>query len=258
MNIKIEQLKKRLDSLEKFLDTKKCFQKSDLICWISGCVSLFVEIGVSEEIINKFMKTFEFEEGLGNISIGPFCFSYGSGDSGYSYINSDIQDNLSRDIYYVNIAFTAAKAILQREQDEERLIPKFLITTISENGKYSNIFSSLELLERFYQEKNSDGLFKESATLLSSVLSLSPELKDKKDLGPMLMCLIDNEDVRKKFGIDPDFARALNNSRLIRNFKSVHKELPIKYDISFLVSLSCAYLVILFLEITISVGEIIK
>lgn len=260
MNVKIEQLQNRLERLEKFIISKEYFQKKELISWISSCVSLFTELGVSNEIISKFMETFEFDDSVTNWNkIGPFLYSIKGENSGFRYFRGSSYKSIIEN-YYVNIAFTTSKVILKHERDEERLVPKFLISAISENGKYSNILSSLELLERFYQEKNEDGLLKESITLLSSILSIVPKLKDKKDLGPMLMCLVEkeNEDIRKKFGVDPDFIRALNNSRLIRNSKSVHKELPIRYDIPYLVSLSCAYLVILFLEITMSTGDVIK
>ena len=64
------------------------------------------------------------------------------------------------------------------------------------------------------------------------------------------------EAVREKFGVPKEFCYALNNSRLLRNIKSVHKTRPMRYDIPFLVVLGSAYLIIMFLEMTIATGVI--
>lgn len=272
MNIKVEQFKKKLEKLEKFIDNKEVFKEHELIEWIAACVSFFTEIGINNEIIRGFMKTFEFElpdenerlfsNAFRHKKIGPFKYNIDTEHKELGYeinSNSDFEFNKkpSKDIYYVRIAFVAAKAILQKEQREERIVPKFLILALSKNKKYSNLISSLELIEKSYQDKNADGLVKNSLTLLDSILNFDSKLKLKKPKGK-LNCLIDNEDKRKKFGVSKDFVEALNNNRVIRNEEVMHKDLPLKYNIPFLVSLSFAHLVLLFLEITITTGKIIK
>ena len=96
-----------------------------------------------------------------------------------------------------------------------------------------------------------------SLTFLDSILNFNNTLKKEKSKGK-LNCLIDNKDERKKFGVSKDFVEALNNNRVIRNEEVIHKDLPLKYNIPFLVSLSFAHLVLLFLEVTIITGKIIK
>lgn len=262
MNIKIRNLGKRIKALEDFINEKAEFDENELLEWISKSTSLFLEIGVNNEIVRGFMKTFEFSptdrRGIGRIKpdIGPFTYrgeNYRM-DSGLFSWSSAMP---SQDIFYVRVAFTAAKAILRREQDEERLVPKFMINLLSEENKYPHIVSSLELIEQSYSSRDKDGLVKNSLTLLDTILNLENTIKEKS-LSKKLVILINDRLIREKFGVDKELIFALDRSRLIRNHKSVHKNKPIEYDIPFLVAVGCAYLIIMLLEYTIATGEFIK
>ena len=247
----IEQLEKEINYLDNFFEKKKIFQENEIIEWVAYCVALFSKTGVNSEIISDFLKFFGcFRTKRDKLpwiiyKLGPFSRSYGSD----SY-------ELEGSLYYKKIAFTSARTILKNKQEEEKLVPSWLIKNLSDK-KYSNLISSLELIEKSYQDKNADGLVKNSLTLLDSVLNFDSKLKLKKPKGK-LNCLIDDENEREKFGVSKDFVTALNNNRVIRNEEVIHKDLPLKYNIPFLVSLSFAHLVLLFLEITIITGKIIK
>lgn len=267
-NLKIEAYFQRLEKLEDFLDSKETFSDSELIAWITAAVTLLSEIGVSPEVVSSFMRAFEFEttreSGLGkHPRIGPFTYDYDyrGGGSGYrlpSGFFSFGHRRASQDIYYVRIAFALARSVLRREQQEEWLVSRPLINSLSSNREYSHIVSSLELLQKAFVEKNSDGLAKNSITLLDSILDLDKGLRSKGKVSKKLTVLMNDPTIRIRFGIEKEFVFALDNSRIIRNLRSAHKGKPLKYDIPFIVAVGCAYLVIILLENTVSHGELIN
>jgi len=267
MNLRIEQLKNQLKKLEDYINSKAVFQKQELLLWIATTIAFLSEVGINSEIVNGFMRTFEFKNlrcGLrGKPEIGPFVYDFDINDreSGYKLENNFFSFDTgkpSQDIYYVRVAFTAIRAKLNREQEEERLVPKFIIDCLSNNGKYGHIISSLELIEQSYSNKDTDGLVKNSITLLGSILDLDDQLKDKGSLSRKLSMLNNNKVICAKFGIEKEYIFALNNSRIVRNIKSAHKNLPLKYDMPFVITSGFAYLIVMFLEITIATGEILK
>ncbi|MFH1564446.1 MAG: hypothetical protein ABIC82_01190 [bacterium] len=160
MNLKSQEYKKRAEALKQFIDNKTVFQEKELLDWISQCVSLFAELKVNDEIIREFMKTFEFEidDIMGNFNkkISPFRY-----DSGISSFNSNPRESgyyfgngfckyPSQDVYYIKLAFTASEAIIEKIGDEEHLVSKVIINSLSEDIKYKHIVSSLELMEKYY------------------------------------------------------------------------------------------------------------
>lgn len=273
-NPKIEILYQRLEKLEEVFNSKTSYTSEYVIRWVAECVALFTELHLSTEIIQGFMKTFEhdppvenpysfMDRGQKDDKIGPFkkgTHIHGgeySLDSGNSFSLERFKKNSSR-IYYVHIAFTSAHHAIQKIEEGDALVPKHLLTFFIDKKDYSNIASSLSLLEKAYQEKNSDGLVKNSVTLLENILDLEPALKKKDKISLKLRALLTDKALSDKFGVEKEFIFALDNNRLIRNHKSAHKNKPIKYDIPLLVSLGVAYLVLIFLEIAISRDELIK
>ncbi|MDF1498750.1 MAG: hypothetical protein P1P85_05385 [Patescibacteria group bacterium] len=247
--IEIEQLEKEINHLDNF------FEENKIIEWIAHCVALFSKIKVNNEIISNFLKFFggfRIRKNEMNFGINSVIYEFGP----FSKSQKDNHYELTGSLYYKKIAFTSARVILKSKQEEEKLVPRWLIKELPIK-KYSNLISSLELIEKSYQDKSADGLVKNSLTLLDSILNLDNKLKEKEPRGK-LNCLIDNKNEREKFGVSRDFVTALNNNRVIRNEEVIHKDLPIKYNIPFLVSLSFAHLVLLFLEITITTGKIIE
>lgn len=273
-NPKVETLYQRLEKLEEVFNSKTSYTSEYVIRWVAECVAFFTELNLSNEIIQGFMKTFEHDpptddvyafmsHGQKDDKIGPFkkaTHTYSdeySLDSGNSFSLAKFKKNSSR-IYYVHIAFTSAHHAIQKIEEGDALVPRHLTIFFADKKEYSNIASSLNLLEKAYQEKNSDGLVKNGMTLLESILDLDQVLKGKDKLSLKLRSLLTDKSLSDKFGVEKEFIFALDNNRLIRNHKSAHKNKPIKYDIPLLVSLGVAYLVLIFLEIAISRDELIK
>mgnify|MGYP001595749933 CR=1 FL=1 len=268
-----------LDRLRDFFDGRESFTQNEIIDWIAECTAIFTNIGVNESVISKFLEFFSikskevefeydplynymhpkkdkysvtvktigsFEQSISVSGVGAFMENYASD----LYV-------LKGGLYYAKVAYSTAKAILQRELDEERLVPQWLINSFSTKDTYTSLFSSLELMESNYQDQDTDGIIKNSLSLLDSLLQIDPIFKKKRDLGARLQCLVDNQQCRGAFGISRDLACALNNSKVIRNEKSVHKAiLPLQYNIPFLVAVSFAYLTIYFLEVASASGKI--
>jgi hypothetical protein len=267
-NLQIKRYKNRLDELEKFIDRTEPFQGQDLLKWISAMITLLVELKVDSNILSGFMKTFEISNDRDLVGmypkIGPFEYEYDYGyggqtkrESGYRIIGNTF--NLRKPsgwIYYVRIAFVSARSILDGLQNENKIVPKFLIDLLSQNVKYSHIVSSLELIEQAYDSKTTDSLVKNSITLLDSVLDLDEKLKLAGKLSKKLTILNSDSTIRDKFSVSKEFVFALDNSRLVRNMQSVHKAPLLKYDIPFIVATSCAYLVVVFLENTLAKGDL--
>jgi len=157
----------------------------------------------------------------------------------------------------IKVAFYNADFVISSKQNEEKLIPNYLEKIELEN-KYPQIFSSLTVIEKSYEKKLSEDLCLHSITLLDSILNLESSLFDLKKISKKINKLQSSPEILKKFGVDKEFISALDNSRIIRNIKVAHKDLPLKFNIPFMVSTSFAYLVITFLEITICTGELIN
>ncbi len=251
-NLEIETLKKRINDLEEFLNSTS-FYRNGIFDWIAECVALFSEFEMNNEVISGFMKTFDCNDNFA-LSIGPF--KYSNKNRAYVLFNSFGTKNLEKD-YYIRIAFVSARAILRKEHARKKIVPYFLVELLSESIKYSNIHSSLELIEKNYSERSADSLLKNSIVLLESILNLEETLREEK-LALKLEKLMGNKKLREKFGASRDIIKALNNSRVVRNIEVSHKDLPLEYDIPFLVVSGFAYLVILFLEIVISTGDLIE
>ncbi len=282
MSKKVEQLKGKLDKLEKEINDKDEFYKKELIDWIVECTALFSQLKVNNEIIKRFIDVFDvrkigFEEETSEkarASTEPNSFSHcnHSFTGGVNEIKDCYKMNESgknsKNIFYVNLAFTTARAIIENEEENERLVPKYLIETLFKSGNYLHIISSLELIEDNYEERNSDGLITNTVTLLDSILNLDEDLRiikneGKKDrirsIGLKLEFLEKNVIARQRFGVSHDIIKTLNNARVIRNVKNVHKkDSPIEFNTPFIVAMGFASITILFLEMTNATGEVIK
>lgn len=262
--MKSNELKNELNELQDFLQGKT-FSASEIIRWVSSCVAFFSSINMNESIISGFMGTFanKAQEIKNNAALfepsrlGPFTKN--RGNSCFILDRRDLfsPDRIFSDMVYIQIAFTTAENILNSLEDSERLVPKSLIKSFSEKPEYSQIFSSLELLQQNFEARDSVGLASNGIALLGSLLNLEPSIKGK-DLSAQLRKLQSDHKLRIKFGVRKEIICALDNSRILRNYLATHKAVPIEYDIPFSVSLGGAYLVIMFLQITMATGEVIK
>ena len=260
--MKTQDLKKQLDSLIKFLD-KKEFEELEIIEWICNCVSLFTLLKVNGNIISGFIKTFKHVEimrsaygYIKDTEIGPFHRlehkeKYLFGDDGLSWRNPQ------KETLYITLAFSTAENIIKNREDTERLIPKSLVTFFKEKPEYSQIYSSLQTMEQNFENRDAEGLAANSISLLGSIFNLEKSLASK-DLSKQISNIKADKKLLEKFGVRSEVLTALDNSRILRNHLTSHKTIPIEYDVPFAVSLGTAYLVIMFLQITMSTGELIK
>lgn len=273
--LQIKKYRNKLNRLGKFVSNHNGpFKESEIIDWISESVNVFYEIGVDSVIIKHFLDyyntrtvevivepNFSFpgaKEKIERITaIGPFHEEIPSLYFGHKPYKTG-NYVLSGSFYYAKVAFSSARRVLENNIEEKRIVPLWLIEQISENDKISHLASSLELIENKFEQKDVDGLITESVTLLDSILNLDPVLKLKRNIGSKLSSLIDDNKQENIFGVDGDFLRGLNCGRIIRNKKVIHKNIPLKYNLPFLVATSFAYLVIFFTECAILNGKVIK
>jgi hypothetical protein len=129
---------------------------------------------------------------------------------------------------------------------------------MSTSEKTKHITTSLELIENKYESGDAEGLVTESITLLDSILSTNPNLKEKSTLTEKLNTLKDNSSLREEFGVSRDLVIGLNCGRIVRNEKIIHKNSSRKYDIPFLIATSFAYLVIFFTECVTTHGKVLN
>lgn len=258
---RIETLKQELEQLKAFGKNEK-YRAEQIYNWVSNCVAFFSSIGMNESIIAGFMSTFEDKTERKNTSlvlepskIGPFT----DHSSGY-VLSHDIfdDDSVHKKSVYLKIAFTTADKIIENLEDVGRLAPKPLMEFFKGRTDLSHISSSLELMEQNFETKDSAALLDNVITLLESIFGLEPVLAGK-ELSKQINKVTSDSTLSKKFGdIRPEIFQALHNFRMLRNQLGSHKSVPIQYDIPFAVSLSAAYLAIMFLQLTMATGEVVK
>lgn len=270
MKYKIEAKKTELLELENELNNilaKGKGKLNDLFDWVAMTISLFREINLEDTFIKGFIDSFDINKERTRIGSGGTLLGSLKGFStdifyGPFYLRNDDEIQLrtrnpEQYLFKVRVAFAAAKQKVESLESEERLVPKTLTEFFGKDSKLSHIESSLKLLETCYQNKDTDGIYKNSLTLLDSIFELEPSLKEK-GLQKKIRELQSNTKLMAKFGISREILCALDNNRLIRNWEVVHKTVPLKYNIPLQVSLGCAYLVITVLEITMATGKLIK
>lgn len=261
--MKIQQLQTELKDLLGFLE-KDSVSDIEVIRWVSHCAAFFTKIHMQESVISSFLGMFapfplsEKNEGTPSFAsyIGPFV--RGSGDGGYSYRKRSLMSlqSVRARMIYVDVAFETAKVIIEDFEESQQLVPKSLITFFEKQVSYSHIYSSLKLMEQNFVARDADGLSKNSMTLLESILELESTLKGK-DLSMKLRNLCADPKLLNQFGVRKEIIHSLDNSRLVRNQLSAHKDIPIEYNIPFAVALGMAYLVVMFLQITMATGILI-
>lgn len=261
--MKLKDLKRQLKELTELISSKESFSKEELFTWLTESVAFFSYLGVNEIIIKTFITSFSPSGNNSSLMRGMFDepnhigpFERDMKSFKYKLAKDFIGRTKIEDTYPLLMAFRTAEYLIEQKADEERLVSKSLVQAISDNKKLSNIASLLNDLQRGYENKDTDKLYTSSISLLEAVLNLEPTLKLKKNVSSKLRVLLSNEVTRGKFGVHKEFIVALDNSRILRNIKSVHKNIPIKYDSPFIFGLSFAYLVLVFIEIAMSTGSL--
>jgi hypothetical protein len=273
-NIQVEQFNKKLKDLGAFTKDKKKYSELEIIDWVAECIGVFYEIGVDTVVVRHFLDYFSF--GTAELTenpvyvmarttdvyktkcIGPFYEATHQESGSSSKRVSSGHYTLEGSFYYARIAFASARKILENKNQERKIVPIWLIDRTREYDELRHITSSLELIEEKYEKFDANGLATEATTLLQSVLDLNKDNTSKDKLGSKLNSLVEDEKKREDFGVSKDLVIGLNCARLIRNEKVVHKDVPLKYEIPFMVTVSFAYLVLFFVECAILKGKIIN
>ena len=199
-NIEIEQYNEKLKELGHFIVSKDEFIEKEIINWIADCVVVFSEIGVNGIIIDDFLKFCGYKTEKIKVTesmliiqnshhkqyvevkhLGPFREIVEDTGSRIPTIPTVRHGcyKLHDSSYYVRVAFAAAQAIFKKKIEEEKIVHNWIINYFSDD-KYSHVLASLELIEKAYQDRNSDGLLSNTITLLDSILNFDNELKEKK------------------------------------------------------------------------------
>lgn len=149
--------------------------------------------------------------------------------------------------------FQYAREKIELIEEEERLIPKFVMEFFESGDKHGDIYTALSSIERAVSDKNIESLESSSNTLLDSVLNRVEELSGM-DLGKKLGKLTSDPQLLDKVAMRKEMIIALNNSRVIRNLELIHPKENIRQTIPYICAISYAYLVILQLKIMMNVG----
>ncbi|MBP6866428.1 MAG: hypothetical protein KBC12_02725 [Candidatus Pacebacteria bacterium] len=263
-SIQLKQFEERLESLGKFAQDKNIatYKEHKIIDWISDCINLFYEIGVDSVIIRNFLDHFRTK--TEKVKIKRNILMPGSNEEEYATVNSigpfqqevtfgfypKITENyiLAGSFYYAKVAFSSARNKLKNKISEKRIVPIWLVEQTAKEDRTKLIASSLELIENKYEQEDSDGLITESVTLLDSILNLDNELKNKGKIGNKLRFLFENKNKLSIFGVTEDLVKGINNGRILRNEKIIHKNIPRKGNFPFLIATTFAYMVLHFLE----------
>ncbi len=235
MSLEIQENKKRLHRLKSFLDRSK-FTEGEIVEWVSDCVGLFSTIGVSEIIVQGFLRAFENHlvtektmthkftlpvdvSGIGDLRVfyfGPFeRFSGGS-----SYSKGLFND---KSFLYLKVALKTSEDILNKIEDSERVIPKSLID-LFDGTSLENIKTTLEIVQSKYEDKDPRGMISPLITATQNILNLIPEVRSERKISKQILKLYDNPDLQKKYSLNKDVLWGMNTARIVRNEEVEHQK----------------------------------
>lgn len=250
MNSRIEYWRKKLEELENRVTSVQKISTVELIEWSAECVSTFSILGVNSDIIRGFMNL--FEHGHDDIK-GPqkIIFDY--------WQNPSRQKDRIKGFFYPNVAFTTARLLIESLEETERLVPNSLIKIFENHSSYGHIATSLESMQRAFEQKDPISLLNSSQSILQSVINIEPQLQtlDKQGLKRQLNFLLDSKNINilNKFGVGTELVEIFHNFRYLRNKASQHINVPLPH-MPLAVSLSFAHLVLIFINGTLTMNQV--
>ncbi len=226
MNLKTEQLKKELKYVDDFFNQAKLgksFHGPELREWIIRATTLFSVLKVEPHIVGLFLKGVSFKEEKEKHAHGAFVY----GLKGYSLKPSILKTpRNNQDIIYLEIPLNIAKIAINNLEEEEKLIPSYIIKSLSYD-KFQLLKISLELIEDKFQKKEWGDIMSPLVQALDQVLNLIPEkeLQKENSAKAKLETIFVTKDLYTKYVADnKDIIWSLNNSRVIRNTIEHKKE----------------------------------
>lgn len=227
--------------LENFFFKKEQWTEEEIMNWYVECLGVFDAIGLREDTIDKF-----------SILFNTFLLQEGGESSLFTVVDFPrVYKTKTASIHLVQIknVFKIAKKKLELMEEDERIIPSFIIKHFESSKSYGHISTALASIDKSITEKNIESMMTSSNTLLDSILEYVDEIKGC-NLGEKLNSLIkNNAELSKKLGFEPEIIYALNNSRIIRNLELVHPRQNIKQSVPHICAITYAYLVVLLLKI---------
>lgn len=245
---------KRLEDLENEVTSIQSVNRDLVGRWSADCVALFSYLRVSPDIIRGFMNLFEHFDGS-KIVVTPTTALY------ENWENPARANDRVKGFFYPNIAFTAARMLIERMEEEERLVPKNVITLLKDKADYEHLANSLESIEMAYKSNDTENLFSSTYGLLQSILNLNSDVQkiDRSGMKKQLEFLLDkaNQSVLNDFGIDRDLIETLHQFRYLRHKVSQHKK-PKSFKPPLSAGFGFASLVLMLLFAVMAQGTLIK
>lgn len=220
MNTRLIQLNKTQNEIEDFFESIKntFFTGRILRKEIVKAVVHFLDIKLDPTIVNLFISSTEFSRDKeGNANHGIFDFSVLG--RGYTLKKIGINGDLNPKIVPLEIALKASRMMIDKFNEEERLISFSLMKSLTDD-KFQILKSSLESIENKYQKKEWTGMMSPLVQATDQVLNLIPDdnLQKEKGLNEKLQKIFTTKELYIKYVAgNKDIIWALNNSRVIRN-----------------------------------------
>lgn len=243
-----KSLEEKLNRLRAFTEKKEQYlTKDEIVDWVSSCYELFTIVSVSEKIIENFITDTDLAVNKRTDGkMGIFTLL----DNTIIWKKSDLP------WFRTNLAFKVAENKIRELVAEKKIVPQWLLDTLKSNEKLALVYTLLLAVENAYENNDSKALTTASNTLLEQVLNYDEDLKEKDKIGKKIQALVDNDKKRKKFGATKDLVCGLNNSKVIRNESVVHPKTDKIYNTPLLIATSYAYLVVMFLILSLNSGVI--
>ena len=174
---------------------------------------------------------------------GVFKFSVWR--QGYLLIDHGTSLDVSPFTTPVLVALSVSRSIVDRLEDEERLVSNTLIK-LFESEKHQPIKLALESVETNYQTRDACGMMSSLITATELICKLIPELENERKISKCLKQLFDDEKLLEKYKINQEIVWALNNARIIRNEEIVHLKQGHTGTVSMYEAVGYAHLLLLF------------
>lgn len=265
MKTEINQNKEKLEVLHKFLDGSPR-NEHEIVEWASTCVALFSVIGVSESVIQAFLKSFEntvekekiekHESSSDPLSMRVFIPRHTVSRKTGPFESNVLLFSFDKSKFlYFEVAFAAALAILERKEELERLIPKSIIN-LFDNKSFQNLKNALQSIESNYQDKDSKGILSPIITSTELVLNFIPELNPKKNISQKLKYLYEEKTLINKYNLNKEVVWTLSVARIVRNDDLVHSKPEHEGNITMYETVAYCHLLVLFIDSLFTSGQI--
>jgi len=255
MNTKLEKLKTKQAEIETFFEKAKTkvIMGPELRKWIVDSVTHFAEIGINENLIDLFLNSCAYRKDKeGKRSHGVFEFRLLK--KGYVLEDYGRSKDISPFIVPIHVALSVSRMLVDKYEEEERIIPKSL-TNIFQTEKHHSIKLALESIESNYQTKDPRGMMGPLVTATELICKLIPEIADEINVNACLRRLYEEKALRDKYRINKDVVWSLNSARIIRNEEVIHAKPEHEGNISIYEAVGYTHLLVLFADSLLASGQ---